>query len=185
MTGERVGGCDTPAGSAGPLVPLVPGKIADHVACTVLKIGQVVFRLMENELSPLGLRIRHYSILEALADGGPLSQQDLGTHLRIDGATMVTSIDDLERSGLVARERAATDRRMNLISITPEGRSMLARVNALMDELDGCYFADITLSQRERLHKTMRKLSEGPTLTRAFDDSRRSMNRAPLRGAMA
>lgn len=154
------------------LVPLVPGRIAEHTTCLMLKLGQIVFRLMEARLSPMGLRIRHYSVLSSLSQSGPVSQQDLGTYLRIDGATMVATIDDLERCGYVARNRGAEDRRRSLVSLLPAGEAALRQIEELFTELDGEYLADITARQRDLLQKTMRKLSDGPTLVMAFDELR-------------
>jgi DNA-binding MarR family transcriptional regulator len=154
------------------VVPLVPGIIADHTSCLVLKVGQVVFRLMEDRLSGLGLRIRHYSLLAALTDRGPMSQGQLGAFLRIDGATMVATIDDLEALGLVERRRAQRDRRQSMVSITADGEKMLRRVEDLMTALDDEFLEDVTANQRTQLHRLMLKLSQGPVLATAFDKLR-------------
>ena len=82
-------------------LPLVPGTVAEHTTCLLVKLGQVMFRIAEADLGPYGLRVRHYSILQALIDNGPMSQHALGGYLRIDPATMVTTLDDLESAGLV------------------------------------------------------------------------------------
>jgi len=87
--------------------PLVSGHVAEHTSCLLVKLGQAVFRLAEDQLEPLGLRVRHYSILQALADNGAMSQLALGAYLRIDPATMVGSLDDLEQLALASRTRAA------------------------------------------------------------------------------
>lgn len=165
MSGERPMDLESSA-------PLVPGRIADHTGCLLLKTGQVVFRLMEAHLGSLGLRIRHYSVLQTLLDRGAMSQQSLGSCLRIDGATMVATIDDLEAMGFVGRERETNDRRRYEISLTAEGEKTLRRANELIESFDEEYLADITPAQREQLHKTLRKLSLGATLTMAFDDVR-------------
>jgi DNA-binding MarR family transcriptional regulator len=154
------------------VVPLVPGRIADHTSCLILKVGQVVFRLMEDRLSEFGLRIRHFSLMSALAEQGPMSQGQLGAYLRIDGATMVATIDDLERLGLVERRRAQRDRRQSVVSITADGQAMLRRVEELMVALDEEYLQDVTVNQRGQLHRLMEKLSQGRTLATAFDKLR-------------
>jgi DNA-binding MarR family transcriptional regulator len=154
------------------VVPLVPGRIADHTSCLILKVGQVVFRLMEDRLSSLGLRIRHYSLLATLADLGPMSQGQVGGYLRIDGATMVATIDDLEALGLVERRRAQRDRRQSVVSITGDGEAMLGRVEELMRSLDAEYLQDVTVNQRTQLSWLMQKLSQGKVLATAFDKLR-------------
>ena len=127
---------------------------------------------MESHLSQLGLRIRHYSVLSTLSEGGPISQLDLGAYLRIDGATMVATIDDLEQLGYVARRRGTEDRRRSVVSILTDGELVLKEVESLISRLDDELLADVTDRQREQLQRTLTKLSQGPTLVAAFDGLR-------------
>jgi len=150
--------------------PLVPSLVERHVGCVALKIGQVIFRLLEAELAQqLGLRIRHYSILGALSEGGPMSQQAIGNYLRIDSATMVAAIDDLEQRDLVRRERHQDDRRRYVVTITAQGEETLEAIGNLIDKFDSEHFADLTANQQGQLHKLLEKLSRGTTLTTAYD----------------
>jgi DNA-binding MarR family transcriptional regulator len=165
--GEVVVGID-------PCPSLVPDHMAIHPSCLAQKVGQVIFRLMESQFAQFGLKIRHYSVLGTLVDRGPISQQDLGTYLRIDSATMVATIDDLETMGLVARTRGLRDRRRYVVSITPNGRDMLERIDRFVDEFDAKFLADISPTQRTQLHRILSKLSRGKTLVNAFDAIRNS-----------
>jgi DNA-binding MarR family transcriptional regulator len=151
---------------------LVPDHMAAHTSCIALKVGQVLFRVMEGRLAEFGLRIRHFSVLGTLLEPGPMSQQDLGTYLRIDGATIVATIDDLEERGLVARTRGLKDRRRYVVSITDKGKETLQRLDDFVADFDRTYLADITTPQREQFHRLLNKLSQGGTLTAAFDDVR-------------
>jgi DNA-binding MarR family transcriptional regulator len=154
--------------------PLVPGTIAEHTSCVLLKVGQVLFRLTEARLAALGLRTRHYSILQALIDAGSMSQQDLGTYLRIDPATMVASVDDLERLTLATRTRSQRDRRRYVVAVTDQGREIADKVNAVLAQLDEEVMADLTPQQRDQLRQAALELTHGPTLPRAFDAIRGS-----------
>lgn len=157
-----------------PCPSLVPSHLAAHTSCLALKIGQVIFRVMESQFAQFGLKIRHYSVLGTLVDPGPLSQQDLGLYLRIDPATMVATIDDLEALGLVARTRGLRDRRRYVVSITAKGREMLERIDRFVADFDATYLADITQAQRGQFHRMLRKLAQGKTLVGAFDAVRNS-----------
>ncbi|MGH3859213.1 MarR family winged helix-turn-helix transcriptional regulator [Actinokineospora sp.] len=147
--------------------PLVPGTVGDHTSCLLVKLGQVMFRLAEEELP--GLRVRHYSILQALADNGPTPQLALGAYLRIDPATMVSSLDDLENAGHAARVRDPGDRRRYLVEITESGRTVLAGANERLGELDDQAFAELSSTDRKSLHRILSKLASGATLPAAFD----------------
>lgn len=156
--------------SEGQVPPLVPSLVERHISCVALKIGQVVFRLLEAELDQqLSLRIRHYSTLGALSESGSMSQQSIGAYLRIDAATMVAVIDDLEQRDLVRRERHKVDRRRYIVTITAQGEQTLEVICALIAKFDGEMFSDLTVNQQSQMHKLMEKLSQGTTLATAFD----------------
>jgi DNA-binding MarR family transcriptional regulator len=66
-----------------------------------------------------------FSVL-VLASANPgIAQIQLARQLAIDKASVVSLIDRLERSGLIARRRSAVDRRRQGIFITAEGAKRL------------------------------------------------------------
>ncbi|QKW08399.1 MarR family transcriptional regulator [Streptomyces sp. NA04227] len=152
--------------------PLVPGTVATHTGCLLLKLGQVVFRISDERLSSLGLRVRHYSVLQALADNGSMSQLDLGAYLRIDAATMVSTLDTLEKAGYARRVRDPQDRRRYVVELADPGRTVVASANELLAEVDDLAFAELARAEREELHTSLRKLADGQALPRAFDEVR-------------
>lgn len=153
--------------SEGP--PLVAGSAADHTVCLLLRLGQAAFRLCEDGLGALGLRLRHYSVLQVLADNGPTAQLTLGTYLRIDPATMVSSLDDLEQRGYAARARDPLDRRRCVVAATESGLRALNAINGLLLRLGENALADLTAADRRILHRLLARLAAGPTLPAAFD----------------
>ncbi|WP_406003274.1 MarR family winged helix-turn-helix transcriptional regulator [Streptomyces sp. NBC_00829] len=163
--------------------PLVPGTVAEHTICLLTKIGQVAFRIADDGLGDLGLRVRHYSVLQALADNGSMSQLALGTYLRIDPATMVTSLDDLERAGYAVRERDARDRRRYVVRTTDAGREILAGANRRLISLDSDVLADLSAADRQALHRMMNELASGPTLPPMFDAVRDQAGAGKMQGA--
>jgi len=152
--------------------PLVPGTVAEHTICLLVKLGQVAFRLAEEGISGTGLRVRHYSVLQALADNGAMPQLALGSFLRIDPATMVTSLDDLERAGYAERTRDPQDRRRYAVDITDAGRKVLADLNRTLVGLDRETLADLGTTERRSLHTLLNSLAESPALTAMFDGVR-------------
>lgn len=150
-------------------IALVPGSIASHLSCLLVKLGQVSFRLQEAALAPLNLRVRHYSVLQALADRGPSVQLELGRHLRIDPATMAAILDDLGRIGAVSRERAPEDRRRYIVTLTPEGQGLLNRAVAAIEAVDATFQAALQHSPESDPLKSLKLLAADPVLAAAFD----------------
>lgn len=172
---ERMAVVPTPAAAPAPSrPPLVPGSVADHTICLLLKLGQVAYRVSEDRMAALGLRVRHYSVLQALVDNGPMSQLELGTHLRIDAATMVSTLDHLEQTGLATRARDPRDRRRYLVQVTDAGRETTARANDGLDGLDGTTLRELPPEDRAALHRILTTLAAGEVLPEAFDAVRGS-----------
>ncbi|MER5923742.1 MarR family winged helix-turn-helix transcriptional regulator [Streptomyces mirabilis] len=146
--------------------------MAEHTICLLVKLGQVAFRIAEDGIGGTGLRVRHYSVLQALADNGAMPQLALGSFLRIDPATMVTTLDDLERTGYAERTRDPQDRRRYAVDITAEGRKVLADLNRTLVDLDGEVLADLGATERDSLHALLGSLAGSPTLTSLFDAAR-------------
>ena len=70
---------------------------------------------------------------------------------------MVAAVDALEAKGLVARRRAERDRRRSVVELTEQGREMLAKADALAQEVAEELLAGISAEEREALHATLRR----------------------------
>lgn len=102
-------------------------------------------------LAPLGLNVRMCGVLNLLKDQGPASQQEIGEQLGIDRTTMVEIVDELERQGIVRRERSASDRRSYAVTLTPGGKVKQRRAAEAFDAAAEDFFSPLSASDRERL----------------------------------
>ena len=75
------------------------------------------------------LTISQFGVLEALYHLGPLSQRGLADKILRSSGNLTMVIDNLERGGLVQRQRSEHDRRIMTVSLTPPG---LALIEALL-----------------------------------------------------
>lgn len=139
------------------------------MASTVLLAGRVsrlAAALVTGALAPLGLRARHYSILMALAEHGPASQQSLGRALLIDRTTMVSAVDDLERLGLVVRAAAPEDRRAYRVELTGRGRTSLVRATGAVARAERTLLGGLSADEQGQLRTLLRRVAEqGHSLT--------------------
>ena len=71
--------------------------------------------------------IAQYRTLVVLASRGPQRMVDLAGALGVAPSTAGRMCDRLVRKGLIRRQRARTDRRAVLVSITPAGRIVVDR----------------------------------------------------------
>lgn len=77
--------------------------------------------VMTEALRPLGIELRHFSVLIVLVNRGPTVQRDLAAATGTDKAGIMRVVDDLERKGLAVRRAVPGDRRVRAVEITPQG----------------------------------------------------------------
>jgi MarR family transcriptional regulator, lower aerobic nicotinate degradation pathway regulator len=130
------------------------------------RVGYLLFRLGRTQsgqfveaLEPLGLRPKHFALMNLADISEGSSQQELGRKLGLDSSGLVSVIDDLEAQGLVERRRDATDRRRYAIHLTRAGRTKLSRareaVKLRADEL----LASLSEDERETLHDLLARVA--------------------------
>jgi MarR family 2-MHQ and catechol resistance regulon transcriptional repressor len=116
------------------------------------------------------LTYSQFAVLEALYHLGPLTQGAVSKKVLKSGSNMTTVIDNLERDGLVRRERDAKDRRVIHVHLTPEGSSRVeqvlpAHINALVEELSA-----LSASEQETLGALCKKLGTGTSPDRSNEN---------------
>jgi MarR family 2-MHQ and catechol resistance regulon transcriptional repressor len=115
-----------------------------------------------SERNTLGdLTVSQFSVLEALYHLGSMTQGEVSTKVLKSGSNMTTVIDNLERDGLVRRERDAKDRRVIHVHLTEAGTSKLeavlpGHISALVEE-----FSVLSASEQDTLSELCRKLGRG------------------------
>lgn len=92
--------------------------------------------------------------------GENVRQNALADAIGIEGASLVRLIDELQSSGLVTREPDPSDRRANVVSLTPRGREVVAEVNADIQNLREQIFAGIAPADIEATGRVFTALKE-------------------------
>jgi MarR family 2-MHQ and catechol resistance regulon transcriptional repressor len=119
--------------------------------------GSVTARL-GGLLADAGLTDGQFGVLEALYHLGPLHQRELGEKLLRSGGNITLVVDNLEKRGLVRRERGVEDRRYVKVHLTAEGRQRIGdvfprHVANVVEEM-----STLTASEQEELGRLCRKL---------------------------
>ena len=110
-------------------------------------------------LSPLGLKVRSYSVLALAAAGYRPSQRDLAAYLRLDPSQVVALIDDLERRDLVARDPDPSDRRANVVVATAAGSDLASHAHEVLAESEDLLFSGLTAHERDTLAALLRRIA--------------------------
>ena len=112
--------------------------------------------LVELDLTPGQL-----GVLEALLEFGPLSQRELGRKLFRSDPNMTTVVDNLEKGRLVRRDRSTEDRRIVLVSMTPNGRRRLERAFPSYARSIAEFMAVLTEREQDELGRLCERLGVG------------------------
>ena len=89
--------------------------------------------------------------LHELDTDTPLSQQELADRLHLEKSSVSRMAAELERRGLIARERDPDNRRFYRLRITPEGRAFHVRMRGTFHERYTEWVAELTGTEREAL----------------------------------
>lgn len=114
--------------------------------------GRAARAAQADALAERGLRLDHVAALAALADFGPAPQRQLGDWLAKDAGDVARLLDELEREGLVARERDPADRRRQIATISAQGRRALAGALSAAARAERRSLAALDAQERAQLH---------------------------------
>ena len=112
-----------------------------------------------------GLSPFHYAVLALLEEDPRETQAAIADALGYDRSHVVRLLDELEERDLVVRKRDPEDRRRHVVKMTPEGRTMLAKLRAIVARLEDHFLAPLDRDERAALHALLVRLA-------AFHDPR-------------
>jgi DNA-binding MarR family transcriptional regulator len=126
--------------------------------------GQLFFRLWRAShtqtaaaLQSIGLTPALFAVLNYLQAGEGGIQQQIGGAMGIDPSTMVSLVDQLERTGLAKRRPHPQDRRAREVLITPKGRRTVKRARGLAEQVEDDILRGLTPAERAQLVMLLRK----------------------------
>lgn len=120
-------------------------------------------RLINEGLAQVDARKWHYAVLASLQDFGPGSQAALSGRTGIYRSDMVGVLNELAERDLVERAPDPDDRRRNVISISPQGRRHLRRLDKVLDDLHDALLAPLTPAERDEFLQLLTRLLDHHT----------------------
>lgn len=120
---------------------------------------------LRSALREEGLTVTQLGVLEALMHIGPMVQSELAEKLLTSPSNLTTVLDNLERDGLVRRERSTEDRRQVEVSLSAEGREMIEDVFPRHAERITRLFGSLDPEEQELLGRLCRELGQGASST--------------------
>lgn len=91
----------------------------------LMRAAESVSAHIHAHLAGTGLTVSQFGVLEALYHLGPLSQAEIAKKILKSSGNITMVIDNLEKRGLVKRERDQEDRRYYAVRLTPAGKKTI------------------------------------------------------------
>lgn len=135
-----------------------PAALAGDIGFLLARCSAMGVRATNAALASVGLRARHYAVLQVAAVPGGSSQRQLGLDLGLDPSAVVSLVDDLQKGGLVARTPDPADRRARVISATARGQSVLRKTVPIVAAAIGQVTAPLDDSDAQTLRGLLQRI---------------------------
>jgi MarR family transcriptional regulator for hemolysin len=104
--------------------------------------------LIDKQLKHLGIGQAGWMTIAMIAKSAePMSQRALADVVGVEGPSMVSMLDRLEREGLVTRAPSPTDRRVKLVHLTEAGTTLYQQVREQANAVRTALLGDLPPEQ--------------------------------------
>lgn len=128
----------------------------------LMRAAESVSAAVHRHLAAKDLSISQFGILEALHHLGPMCQKDIARKILKSAGNITMVIDNLQRRGLVTRERDRKDRRYSVISLTDKGKTLIEKIFPLHAEQVHQRMSCLSGAELQQLSDLLKKLGIGP-----------------------
>ncbi|MGH1570331.1 MarR family winged helix-turn-helix transcriptional regulator [Methylobacterium sp. P31] len=142
-----------------PAIAKVVGETC--IGTSVQRAARNLSRLYDAAFRPLGISGWQFSLLMNLARPKPPTVKELAEALALDASTVTTNVKLLERRNLVVVQVDASDRRVRRVTLTDEGRTLLAEAVPRWEEAQKASLARLAQIELGPFRKAMSALAEG------------------------
>jgi DNA-binding MarR family transcriptional regulator len=125
----------------------------------------------------MGLTVSQYSALLVIAETPGISGAELARQCLVTPQTMTTVLGNLTVKGLIERRAVPGKGRAMETTITRSGRTLLARADKKVEEIDGLLAGQLTKTDQASLRKLLEKYRA------AFADGKASFAQASISAA--
>ena len=138
------------------------GELVDLNLKTLIALSRCTQNVHKTEYKTIkegGLTVSQFAVLEILYHKGDLKVCEIIDKILSTGGNMTVVIDNLVKLNLVKRCTDPKDKRVNLISITEEGKSLMVYTFPKHLENINEIFSNLTSDEKNNLIMLLKKLS--------------------------
>jgi DNA-binding MarR family transcriptional regulator len=121
--------------------------------------ARALARRFDEALRPIGLTNGQFSLMMSLNRPEPPGIAAVATLLAMDRTTLTAALKPLERRGLIEVAKDPSDRRGRLLSLTPQGKTLLVSAVPVWEQTHRDVEALLKDVDPDRLRSGLRSLS--------------------------
>ena len=141
-------------------MPRFPEELVGSTAFLLKRLGFAAKEQAMRAYEDSGLGPYHHAILIALDEDTHETQGSIADALGYDRGQLVGLLDELEERGLIERRRDPTDRRRQIVNMTPAGKKALNRLRGIAQRLEDDLLSPLDPVEQRRLHELLLRLAE-------------------------
>ena len=135
-------------------------------ACFQLGVaGSQITQSFSRRIEHIGLSHKQVGLLAVVDAGVATSQREIATRLHVAPSLVVTLVDQLTSTGAVRRTRSRSDRRVQIIEITDDGRKLLKTATDVASRLDADLRTSLSPDDQQALDRLLPSLLHSAVTT--------------------
>lgn len=139
-----------------------------RVESTLMATSRGIRLAYDARFAAIDLNLTQASLIVFVDESGPLHQAELARRLGQGRAATGSTVEGMERRGLVERQLDPEDRRAWLVTLTPAGRALIGPITEIDRVLRAELRLDISKAERQQLANLLLRLQSN--LKRVLSD---------------
>jgi DNA-binding MarR family transcriptional regulator len=133
------------------------GGLETHLGYWLRYVSNHVSHAFALKVRDLGVTVAEWVVLRELYDADSMPSA-LASRLGMTRGAISKLADRLEAKGLIEREAAEDDGRVQILALAADGRALVPKLAALADKNDGEFFGDLDPWLRETIKTAMKEI---------------------------
>ena len=134
------------------------GPLDRYLPYLLNRAGARIASAFNDEMRRLGTSLQAWRVLAALREKDGRRMGDLSATTSIEVSTLTRLVDNMEKEGLLARRRDASDTRAVLVQVTPAGKQLTRRIVPIAERYEKVALKGFGGAEAEALKAALRRL---------------------------
>jgi DNA-binding MarR family transcriptional regulator len=134
------------------------GPLNRYLPYLLNRAGARIATAFNDEMRGLGTSLQAWRVLAALRERDGRRMGDLSATTSIEVSTLTRLVDNMEKEGLVARRRDASDTRAVLVHVASAGKQMTRRILPIAERYEKVALKGFGTAEAETLKAALRRL---------------------------